>query len=53
MASAHAKISYIKSAVRLLGYLFLGCVSHHPVVTLAAILLGIAEIIGIVEEVGY
>jgi hypothetical protein len=54
MASAHAKISYVKSGVRILGYLFMGGVGHqHPCLVLAAGLLIVAEIIGIVEEIGY
>jgi len=53
MASAHAKISYVKSGVRILGYGCLFLVDHHPAVYAAAGLLIIAEIIGIVEEIGY
>ncbi len=53
MASAHAKISYVKSAIRIVGYLCFFAVDRHPMIWLAAVLLIVAEIIGIVEEIGY
>lgn len=52
MASLHAKFSYVKSAIRIAGYVALFGVSHHPAVWVAAVLLIGAEIIGIVEEFG-
>ena len=54
MASEHAVISYVKSGVRILGYFLLGCVGHqHPCIVAAAVLLTLAEIIGIIEEFGH
>lgn len=53
MPSDHAKISYVKSAIRIIGYLFLGAISHHPAAPVAAGFLIIAEIIGIIEEFGH
>jgi hypothetical protein len=53
MASEHAKISYIKSFFRIGGYLFLYAVDHHPVIYVAATLLILAEVLGIVEEFGH
>lgn len=54
MASDHAKISYVKSGIRILGYLALTGVGHqHPCVVGAGILLIVAEIIGIIEEFGH
>jgi hypothetical protein len=48
MASTHAKISYTKSAIRLLGYVLL------PInLVAAAAVLFVSEIIGIGEEVGH
>lgn len=53
MASDHAKISYVKSGVRIVGALFLFGVERHPLVWVFAVFFIVAEIIGIVEEVGY
>ena len=53
MASDHAKISYIKSAVRILGALFLFGVERHPFVWVFAGCFIIAEIVGIFEEFGH
>ena len=53
MASDHAKISYLKSGVRILGYLCLFLVDRHPAILFAAGFLIVAEVIGIVEEIGY
>jgi len=53
MPSDHAKISYVKSAIRICGFLSLFLVDHHPAIWWAAGLLILAEIIGIVEEFGY
>lgn len=50
--TTHAKLSYIKSAIRIFGYANLFYVSHHPPIWGAAALLILAEIIGIVEEFG-
>jgi hypothetical protein len=52
--SDHAKISYIKSTIRILGYGAMTAVGHrHPCIVLAGVLLIIAEFIGIVEEFGH
>lgn len=49
----HAKISYVKSAVRLLGYMHLLFVPVHiHAIYGAALLLIAAEILGIIEEFG-
>jgi len=54
MASEHAKISYVKSAVRIFGYLAVTGVGHqHPCLVLAGGLLIFAEVLGIVEEFGH
>jgi hypothetical protein len=53
MASEHAKISYLKSAVRIIGYAFLCSVTHHPAIVAAGGFLIFAEILGIVEEFGH
>jgi len=54
MASEHAKISYLKSGVRIIGYLFMTAVGHqHPCLVAAGTILIVAEVIGIVEEIGY
>jgi hypothetical protein len=54
MASEHAKISYIKSCIRILGYGAMTAVGHqHPCIVLAGVLLIVAEIIGIIEEFGH
>jgi hypothetical protein len=53
MASAHAKISYVKSGVRILGYGCLFFVDHHPAIYACAVFLILAEVIGIIEEIGY
>ena len=54
MASEHAKISYIKSGFRILGYLALTEVGHtHPCIAFAGALLILAEVIGIIEEFGH
>lgn len=50
MMTVHAKISYIKSGVRIVGYVLGGYISTYFL--LPAILLTIAEVIGIVEEIG-
>ena len=49
----HTKLSYIKSGVRIVGYMAIGIagvVTDTPGFTLGALLLLIAEIIGIAEE---
>ncbi len=53
MASEHAKISYLKSGIRIAGYLCFFGVSRHPAIFFAAVLLIGAEIVGIIEEIGY
>ena len=53
MPSDHAKISYLKSGIRILGYAAMLFVDHHPCIVLAGGLLIVAEIIGIVEEFGH
>ena len=53
MASAHAKISWLKSGIRIVGYIFLGGISHHPAAQVAAVFLIAAEILGICEEIDY
>lgn len=53
MPSAHAKISYLKSGIRILGYACLLFVDHHPAIILAAVVLIGSEVVGIVEEFGY
>jgi hypothetical protein len=45
----HTKLSYLKSILRLLGYLVL-LTYDDPPLTIAAILLIIAELLGIAEE---
>jgi hypothetical protein len=50
--TAHAQLSYIKSGIRIFGYLFMLGVTQHPCILVAAILLLIAEVVGIVEEIG-
>lgn len=49
----HTKLSYIKSGVRIVGYLAIGVagvVTDTPGYTLGAILLILAECLGIAEE---
>lgn len=53
MASEHAKVSYVKSVVRILGYGSMAAVSHHPCIVLAGVLLIFAEFLGIIEEFGH
>lgn len=53
MASDHAKISYLKSAIRIVGYTCFLFVDHHPAIVLAGAVLIISEIIGIIEEIGH
>ncbi len=53
MASEHAKISYLKSGIRIAGYLCFFGVSRHPAIFFAAVFLIGAEIVGIIEEIGY
>jgi len=54
MPSDHAKISYLKSVVRIVGYGFLCAVGHqHPAIVAAGICLIVAEALGIVEEFGH
>jgi hypothetical protein len=47
----HAGISYVKSAVRIAGYMFMLC-THIPADVFAAVFLIGAEVLGIVEEFG-
>jgi hypothetical protein len=49
--SSHAKISYLKSAFRLIGYIA-GAVATTGWLMSAFIILAAAEVIGIVEEFG-
>ena len=44
----HQQISFVKSFVRIVGYLLL-----IPISALASTVLVLSELIGIVEEVGY
>jgi len=53
MPSDHAKISYLKSAIRILAAACLFGVDHHPLIWVFAVLFIIAEIIGIIEEFGH
>jgi hypothetical protein len=53
MPSEHAKISYLKSGIRILGYTCLLFVDHHPVIVLAGGILIASEILGIIEEFGH
>ncbi len=53
MPSDHAIISYVKSGIRIVGYSFLFLVDHHPSIWIVGAFLIIAEIIGIIEEIGY
>ena len=50
----HSKISFVKSGIRIVGYLWLGLSgSHHnPLLIMAAVLLAVAEGLGIWEEIG-
>ena len=51
--TTHAKISYLKSAFRLLGYGIGAGISYLiPWLMIAFIVLAAAEIVGIVEEFG-
>lgn len=47
----HQTISFIKSAIRILGYACLAWSS--PVLALAAVFLVTSELVGIVEEFGH
>ena len=53
MPSEHAKISYLKSGIRIAGYACLFFVGHHPAIFFAAAWLIGAEVLGIVEEFGH
>lgn len=46
---AHKSISFIKSGFRLSGCIA-GCFSGNPAIALAFVILFVAEIVGIVEE---
>jgi hypothetical protein len=53
---SHQKISFIKSGVRIAGYLVLGYIAIGfgiPPLGVAAGLLVLSEVLGIIEEVGY
>jgi hypothetical protein len=47
---SHQTISFIKSGIRILGYLLLA--SPHPLMW-AILALVVSEVIGIVEEIGH
>lgn len=52
--TTHAKISYLKSALRLAGYTMAGVVFiENPWAAAAFALLFGAEVLGIVEEIGH
>jgi hypothetical protein len=53
MPSEHAKISYLKSGIRIAGYACLFFVGHHPAIFFAVAWLIGAEVLGIVEEFGH
>ena len=44
----HQTISFIKSGIRIFGYILL-----FPVSAFAALVLIVSEVVGIVEEIGY
>jgi hypothetical protein len=48
----HAKVSYIKSTVRIFGYISLTEVITNPWAAAVAGLLIVAEVLGIIEELG-
>ena len=48
MNLTHQQISFVKSGLRILGYILL-----FPVSVLAALVLIVSEIVGIVEEIGH
>jgi len=45
----HSAISFVKSGIRIVGYI---CLAKIPVLQLAAVILVVSEIVGILEEFG-